>query len=96
MTLLVYTINFLVKYKYPIQDMMSFFKNVDLKRPNFKVDIEDVCNEKQKELFKFMIPNEEKKDRANTFTGMYDFKTCFNGDRKMSVNNPLSELSKFK
>ena len=75
--------------------MLSFYKNANLKRPDFKVDIEDVCNEKQKELFRFMNI-EERKDRANTFHAQYDFKSCFIGDRKLSVNNPLSELSKFK
>jgi hypothetical protein len=78
--------------------MLVFYKKLlstNPTKPTFKLDIEDVCDEKLKPLFQF-DQDESKKDRSNTFHGVYDFKSCFIGDKRMSCNNPLSDLGKFK
>jgi hypothetical protein len=80
--------------------MYQHFKNltnVIKSKPVFKVEIEDICNKEPKELFQYMTRKDEvKKDRSNTFNGVYDFKSCLVGDKRLSSINPLSELNKFK
>lgn len=67
-------------------------------RPNFKNDIEDICNAQPKSLmvyYNFQNTQKDVKDRSRTFHDAYDFKSSLKIDSKVFIpkNNPLQGMA---
>ena len=82
--------------------MLEFFEKVKeaihIAPKVFPEFVEEVCNAKAKEFCstKFKRPYEGTKDRSNTFSSGYEFKSSIGGqrDEKLFIprNNPLHDM----